>query len=113
MNQMYISHLSDRIKGVPDRYERAMRESPSFASAVPGGRDPSLTKLRHLEYTGQLSYESIVSVLNDSWVDHKCDHCEQQVDTLIQLGEPSNYESRTVEVCMSCLAAAMRKLEES
>lgn len=38
----------------------------------------------------------------------KCDECGREVDVVVQLGEPLDYESSTANVCIECLRAAIK-----
>ena len=45
---------------------------------------------------------------DSSWTDVKsCNECDQQVDELVEIGEPSDYESSTAYVCKKCLLEAL------
>ena len=53
------------------------------------------------------SVEDVARIIgNTSWCELKCDECNQYVDVVIRLGEEPDYESNTVNVCMSCLKKA-------
>jgi len=43
---------------------------------------------------------------NRSWTRMTCDECKKEVDALIQVGEPPDYESRTAQLCPECVRAA-------
>lgn len=47
---------------------------------------------------------------NSSWTMLNCNQCSQEVDCVIELGEPEDYESRTVIMCHDCLIEAANKL---
>lgn len=47
---------------------------------------------------------------NRSWTRMACDQCEQEVDTLVQVGQEPDYESRTASLCPTCLRAAVALL---
>ena len=49
---------------------------------------------------------------NDSWTKVSCDQCGKFVDAIIELGEESDYESRTVHICFDCMVAAMDKFNK-
>lgn len=44
---------------------------------------------------------------NKSWTRLVCNECESEVDAVVQLGEASDYESHTVNVCVACLYKAI------
>jgi len=48
---------------------------------------------------------------NASWTRMKCDECGKAVDTLIRIGEPPEYDSRTAYVCPDCLMKAIALIE--
>ena len=47
---------------------------------------------------------------NDSWVRLTCDECEEDVDTVIRVGEKPDYESSTAYLCGSCVLKAFNLL---
>lgn len=49
---------------------------------------------------------------NTSWTYLRCDECSEEVDELVELGEEPDYESRTANVCKSCLIRAIEALGE-
>jgi hypothetical protein len=56
----------------------------------------------------ELTPERVDSVIgNGSWTSVTCNECDVSVDSVVQLGEEPDYESRTATVCPSCLARAV------
>ena len=50
---------------------------------------------------------------NSSWTDvGECEECKEISETLIQLGEDTDYESHTARICPSCLKKAKKLLKE-
>ena len=46
------------------------------------------------------------------WLDNRCDECDGDFDTVVQLGQEPDYESKTVEICMDCLVKSIQLLKE-
>lgn len=47
---------------------------------------------------------------NKSWTDNRCDECQTQADT-VQVGQRPDYESRTADLCESCVRRALAEFE--
>lgn len=45
---------------------------------------------------------------NSSWTRLHCHECSKEVKTVVQLGEPADYESATALICPACLKEALR-----
>lgn len=41
---------------------------------------------------------------------HNCTECNKSFRTLVELGEPPGYESRTVLLCQNCLTDALARI---
>lgn len=44
---------------------------------------------------------------NTSWTHIKCDNCGEDKEIVIQIGQPKDYESNTVKICVICLDKAI------
>ena len=40
-----------------------------------------------------------------------CDECEASVKVLVQVGEEEYYETRTADICLSCLQKAIKLIQ--
>lgn len=47
---------------------------------------------------------------NRSWTRLSCEQCDKEVDTLVQVGQEPDYESRTASLCLDCIRAAVALL---
>lgn len=48
---------------------------------------------------------------NGSWVKQKpCNECGNLFETVIEIGEPDDYESRTVTLCVGCVEKALKAM---
>ena len=43
---------------------------------------------------------------NRSWTTLKCNECNREVETVIEVGEPMDYESQTAHLCTKCITEA-------
>lgn len=44
---------------------------------------------------------------NESWTPIRCDECSQDAEVAVEVGEPPDYESSTVVLCVPCLTRAL------
>lgn len=52
-----------------------------------------------------VSAEQVNAIIgNDGWTTLKCNECNASVKTVLEVGEPRDYESRTVRLCAWCVA---------
>ena len=66
-------------------------------------------KLKALNGSG--TEEEIRKIIgNSSWTQHECYECDKDVDVLIHLGEPQDYESTTFYICEKCFKKALKLL---
>lgn len=47
---------------------------------------------------------------NGSWTSIRCNGCNQAVETAVEVGDPPDYESATVTLCVDCVALAWNLL---
>jgi len=110
---MHIITRRDKIKGAPAAYQQqysTMLQRQRMHGA--GTFQQALDKLNALD-TNTCTAKDIADIIgNDSWTDLKCDECNTKVDTVVQLGQDEDYDSRTAYVCQECLYDALSKLEE-
>ena len=55
------------------------------------------------------SPEEVAAIIgNGSWVTPKqCDECGDVFDDVVQVGQPEDYDSNTVTICLGCAAKAV------
>ncbi len=93
--------------------EQHIREVASAWRFQYGANPQWPDKARILEQLEALDQESITAeavdtiIGNGSWTRLECDCCERDVAVLVQLGDPHDYESATLDVCPDCLTAAL------
>jgi hypothetical protein len=58
------------------------------------------------------SPETVVEILNSSWVVLQCDECGQYVNAIMELGDEPDYETATARLCIHCLHAAFKELQK-
>lgn len=69
-----------------------------------------LNALKDDELTGD-RIEKIIG--NDSWTRINCDECDRECNTVIRIGENTDYEARWVDVCSECLDLAVSTLRDA
>lgn len=47
---------------------------------------------------------------NTSWTECKCDQCGERKESVVMVGEPLDYDSRTASLCVSCLDEARAQM---
>jgi hypothetical protein len=53
------------------------------------------------------SVEDVAAIIgNYSWCKLKCDECQNEVGSVVRLGEEPDYESNTANICTECLRKA-------
>lgn len=71
----------------------------------------TLLKLKELPENHKES-DVTTAIGNNSWTLNICHQCKQDVDLVVIVGEPEDYESSTARLCLPCLRDAV-KLGES
>ena len=47
------------------------------------------------------------------WVETECHECGRRNVSVVQLGEPPDYESQTADICIDCLRQALALAEKA
>jgi hypothetical protein len=68
--------------------------------------------LKQLESLGRSPTVEQVEAICPGWTVLRCDECRDEVDEVVQLGEPPDYESSTAVVCLRCLVNACALFHE-
>ena len=120
---MQIITQRDIIREAPERWRAQYCSSGQwdrervlmFFGAVTGqnrSREVVFNALQKLDLATCSAGEVDAIVGNTSWTDLKCDECgNRRCKLVIQLGEPPDYDSRTVHVCPDCLRQAADVLD--
>lgn len=53
----------------------------------------------------------VARVMNEHHVENRCDECEQDFDTLVQIGQEPDYDARWLCLCEGCLKSAASLLK--
>lgn len=85
------------------------------------GDDPTIgldkrtiyAKLLALDVNTATEAEVAAIIGNSSWIDNRCHECGRQCDLVIEVGEPSCYDSCTAQLCPECLAAATKMVQDA
>jgi hypothetical protein len=104
-NRIEIHSSQKLAAGVSKRWRRQYGETP---------KNPRFAEiLRQLDALGdEATPEQIEQIIgNKSWTREYCNLCDSEVSVWVRLGDEPDYESATVEVCPSCLRAALFVLE--
>lgn len=101
----------DMIRGVADAWKEQYKHGGSWSSTFDGSSKAVWSRLKALDVETATVADVEAIIGNASWTSLKCNQCGQEVDTVVQLGESPDYESRTVDVCADCLRAAFALIE--
>ena len=93
--------------------DRKFRAKESYSSILNGSGQKKLKK--SIEALGlEPNPDRLEAVTGDkthTWT--RCDECNTLVVAVVELGEISDYDSRTAWVCVDCLQAALDLLKEA
>lgn len=78
-----------------------------WVEQYPTSNEAKTARLRQLDLETATATDVAAIIGNDTWTSLKCDECQADVSCVIEIGEPPDYESHTVEVCVACLSKAM------
>lgn len=53
----------------------------------------------------------IERTMNSSWSENRCDECQEDFDTLVQIGQEPDYDARWLCLCEGCLMSAASLLK--
>ena len=109
-----VTTTRDAIRSVLERYKKHYRDKPPtwrfWMAPAPQKRIQRLEKL-NLETATVADVDAAIGV--PSWASLHCETCGNECNALVTLGQfPSEYESRTTDICESCLRAALAAIEE-
>ena len=74
-------------------------------------RTAQLDALKRLDLNTATKSQVDDLIGNRSWTTLYCAECGEEVDAVMQLGEPPDYESSTTEICHECLGKAIKLIE--
>lgn len=108
---MRIRTTRERVRQVADRWHQQYPKDQSDVIGIKS-TDEIWHRLRALdvETATKADVDRIIGVAG--WADVTCDTCKAVVDVVVEMGEPSDYESRTADCCPACLRAALAMLDE-
>jgi hypothetical protein len=98
----------DLIRGVANRWRVQYPKGIWDAS----GKDEIYDQLKALDLSTATEDDIAQIIGNRSWTSIKCDGCGEQVDAIVKLGQPEDYESRTVDLCPLCVGAAFKLIQK-
>jgi hypothetical protein len=55
----------------------------------------------------------IERTMNSSWSENRCDECQKDFDTLVQIGQEPDYDARWLCLCGGCLHRSMEMLADT
>jgi len=104
---MNILTTRDTIKAVAERWRKQDEGTADTAKVEIGKRlDAMDARLA--------TVDDVLKIIgNDSWTVITCDECKRDVDAVVIVGAPQDYESATASLCSDCIAKAARMMLES
>lgn len=106
------------IKAVPSRWEKQywpFKDEPQLFSVRNGICEPKSKeqiwkelKALDLETCRAEEVDSIIG--NKSWTRLQCDQCREDVDWIYEFGQEPDYESKTAQICSTCLCRAYNQM---
>ena len=104
--------LRDIIRQVPERWRRQYFKDSDWISTTHNPRE-TYNKLKALDLEVATPSDIKHIIGNDSWTRLKCHECGDPKTSVVELGEPPDYESHTARICESCLVKAMAKFNRA
>lgn len=96
-----------QILSVAERWDR------QYPSRRPDHvRDPIRKRLHELDKTTATAADVAAIIGNDSWTKCMCNECDQEVESVVEVGQEPDYESATATLCVTCLKKAAALMEE-
>lgn len=102
---MKLITIRSQIQGVPERWWRQY----IVAGKKPDANKRAIyAKLLSLD-TDTCTTKDVADIIgNDTWATpQKCGECNVYHNTIIQIGEPADYESATAYLCRDCIKRAL------
>lgn len=94
--------------------ETAERWKKQYSSKQQDGQR-AWTSQRHADVHAQLltatTPEQCLEIIGNDWCRCDCDECDKEVNEVVELGDPPDYESNTVHLCFECAKKALLILE--
>lgn len=98
----------------PERW-RATYSSPRFAGRTISGTSTLFStvvdRLQLLDVETCSKEDVNEAIGNKSWTILSCDHCKQEVDAIVTVGEIPDYESSTACICKECARKALEAFD--
>jgi hypothetical protein len=106
---MKIISIRSQILAVADRWRLQYPKGVCNAE-----KEAIWKKLRALDKATATAADVAAIIGNNSWAcPTQCDECEESFDTVIEVGQEPDYESRTATLCIDCLSTAVDTLRAS
>lgn len=105
---MILITRESKAAGVAETYARQYRDlSKEFR--LLDGRNPHAISLKLNALGANPDPDAVdAAIESKGWTQTTCNECNQDVDVVVQLGQEPDCESATANVCMQCLASAVR-----
>lgn len=94
------------IANVAERWKKQYWTPLGGWSEFGTGKESAYQKLIALP-EGATEQDVDAAIGNDSWTANRCDECREDIDVVVRLGEPPDYDSRTFYICLDCLRKAL------
>lgn len=109
---MEIIDERSKVSTVAAEWRRQYCHDGKWWTTLIGDTGEVYKKLRALPASATSS--DVAKIIgNDSWAGpSNCNECGEKASRTVQLGSPPDYESRTVEICESCLRKALALFEQ-
>jgi len=103
---MKLITARDLIRRVADNWEQQYRAS--MDTRLHGGESKRdiLNRLRALDPETATAADVTAIIGNPSWTELRCDECEAVSETVVEVGQPPDYERATARLCPACVAKA-------
>lgn len=109
---MEIIDERSKVSTVAAEWRRQYCYNGKWGSTLSGDTKAIYEKLNALPASATSSDVAAI-IGNDSWAGPSdCNECGEKARRTIQLGASPDYESRTVEICESCLRKALALFEQ-
>lgn len=108
---MKLVTIRDLIRQVPERWKAQYCYAEGKWGKTMGGDTSLVYKgLAALDRETATPEQVAAIIGNGSWSQLLCNECGQNVDAIVELGQPPDHDSSTANVCVSCMYKAIALL---
>lgn len=97
----------DLIRKVPERWKAQYCNGGQWGNTLVSGSTKAVYEaLVALDLETATADQVAAIIGNESWSRNMCNECGQNVDAVVEIGQPPDYESATAYACGPCLYKA-------